>query len=55
VIYLYIRDANWFFMVDVYGKDEKEDLSAAEKKVLSKLAGELKSQAKATRISNGAR
>ena len=34
-------------MLDIYGKDEKDDLSAAEKKMLSKLATELKKQAKA--------
>lgn len=55
VIYLYVKEVNWFFMVDVYGKNEKEDLSAAEKKVLAKLASELKFQAKATRITKGIR
>jgi len=48
VIYLYVPEAKWFFMLDIYGKDEKDDLSAGEKKELAKLANELKRQAKAT-------
>lgn len=47
VIYLYVPEVKWFFMLDVYGKEQKEDLSQAEKKVLSRLARELKGQAKA--------
>ena len=47
VIYLYVPEVKWFFMLDVYGKEQKEDLSQAEKKVLSRLARELKDQAKA--------
>ena len=46
-IYLYVPEAKWFFMLDIYGKDEKDDLSTAEKKVLSKLVDELKRQARA--------
>lgn len=45
VIYLYVPEVKWFFMADVYGKDEKDDLSADEKKVLKALAEELKKQA----------
>ena len=47
MIYLYVPEVKWFFMLDVYGKEQKEDLSQAEKKVLSRLARELKDQAKA--------
>ena len=47
VIYLYVPEAKWFFLLDVYGKDEKDDLSAGEKKELTRLAEELKKQAKA--------
>lgn len=47
VIYLYVPEAKWFFMLDIYGKDEKDDLSAGEKKSLLKLTNELKRQAKA--------
>jgi len=32
VIYLYVAEAKWFFLLDIYGKDEKDDLSAGEKK-----------------------
>lgn len=46
VIYLYIPETKWFFMLDIYGKDEHADLTADEKKALSKLATELKRQAK---------
>ena len=45
VIYLYVPEAKWFFMLDIYGKDEKDDLSSAEKKVLAQLVDELKRQA----------
>lgn len=48
VIYLYIPENRWFFMLDIYGKEEKEDLSTAEKSVLSALAGNLKQQARTT-------
>ena len=47
VIYLYVAEAKWFFMLDIYGKDEKDDLSPAEKKSLAKLVDELKRQARA--------
>ena len=47
VIYLYVPEAKWFFMLDIYDKDEQENLSAAEKKVLAKLAEEFRLQAKA--------
>jgi hypothetical protein len=45
VIYLYVPQARWFFMLDGYGKDENDDLSAAEKKALGKLVDALKQQA----------
>ena len=54
VIYLYVPEAKWFFMLDVYGKDEKDDLSEAERKMLSKLTTELKQQAK-TSVSRSTR
>lgn len=46
VIYLYVAETKWFFMLDIYGKDEKDDLSAAEKRELAKLANKFKRQAK---------
>ena len=45
VIYLYVPEAKWFFMLDIYGKDEKDDLTAKEKKDLRKLVSELKKEA----------
>lgn len=45
VIYLYVPEARWFFMIDIYGKDEKDDLTAAEKKQLRRLADEFKASA----------
>jgi hypothetical protein len=45
IIYLYVLEAKRFYMLDVYGKDEKDDLSTAEKKFLSQLADEVRSQA----------
>lgn len=46
VIYLYVPEAKWVFLLDVYGKNEKDDLNAAERKVLSGLVEELKRQAR---------
>jgi hypothetical protein len=54
VIYLHVPEARRFFMLDVYGKDEKDDLSASEKRELASLANELKRQAKAA-VRRGAR
>ena len=45
VIYLYVPEAKWFFMLDIYGKDEQDDLSPAQKKTLAQLVDELKRQA----------
>jgi hypothetical protein len=47
VIYLYIPEARWFYLLDIYGKDEKDDLSAVEKRVLSRIAEELKRESMA--------
>lgn len=46
VIYLYVAEAKRFFMLDIYGKGEKDDLSPAEKKLLAQLVDELKRQAR---------
>src|SRR5579862_204001 len=48
VIYLYVAEAKRFFMLDIYGKDEKDDLNAADKKALAALVDDLKQQAKAS-------
>lgn len=47
VVYLYVPEAKWFFMLDIYGKDEQDDLSADQKKLLTQLVDELKRQARA--------
>jgi hypothetical protein len=47
VIYLHIPEAKWFYLLDIYDKDEQEDLSAGQKRELSKLAAELKREARA--------
>ncbi len=45
MIYLNVPAARRFYMLDVYGKDEKVDLTSAEKKHLRLLAGQLKQEA----------
>jgi hypothetical protein len=45
VIYLHVAETDWIFLLDLYGKDEKDNLSAAEKKVLRQLAAEFKKEA----------
>lgn len=45
VIYLHVPEAKRFYMLDIYGKDEKDDLSPDEKKELRQLADQLKSEA----------
>src|SRR2546422_6807839 len=45
VIYLDIPEVDCILLLDIYGKDEKDDLTAAEKKVLKQLAQELKQEA----------
>lgn len=37
VIDLHVPEARWFYMLDIYGKDEKDDLPNDEKKLLSEL------------------
>jgi len=45
IIYLPIPDAMRIDLLDVYGKDEKEDLSPEEKRCLAALARDLKIEA----------
>jgi len=47
VIYLHVPAAKRFYLLDVYGKDEKDDLSVNEKNQLRQMAGRLKQEAKA--------
>jgi len=45
VIYLHVPVAKRFYMLDIYGKDEKDDLANDEKKQLRQLAERLKQEA----------
>jgi hypothetical protein len=47
MIYLHVPDANWILLLDIYGKAEKDDLSAAERTVLRRLAEQFKQEATA--------
>jgi hypothetical protein len=46
LIYLYVPAARHFYMLDIYGKDEKDDLTSDERNQLRTLAFELKREAK---------
>jgi len=41
IIYIHIPEIQVLFLMDVYGKDEAEDLSAKDKKILRELSREL--------------
>jgi hypothetical protein len=45
VIYLHIPEADWIFLLDVYGKNEKVNLTGRERKMLKKLIDQLKHEA----------
>src|SRR6266851_7355075 len=45
VIYLHVPTAKRFYLLDIYGKDEKDDLSADEKKQLRRLVEQRKKEA----------
>ena len=56
IVYLYIPEAFRIDLIDVYGKDEKDDLTPREKKVLAQLAARVKQEAIAAyRRGTGAR
>jgi hypothetical protein len=40
VIYLHIAEADVIYLMDIYGKGQREDLTAGQKKVLKRLADE---------------
>lgn len=44
IIYLHVPEAHCFFLLDGYGKDEQDDLSAGQKKLLRQLAEQLKEE-----------
>lgn len=45
VIYLYVPEAKRFYLIDIYGKDEKDDLNADEKKAMARIAADIKQSA----------
>ena len=45
IIYLYVPEAFRIDLIDVYGKDEKDDLSPHEKKLLARLAAATREEA----------
>ena len=45
VIYLHVPEANLIYLITVYGKDQKDDLSPGDKKLYRQLAQVLKQQA----------
>jgi hypothetical protein len=42
LIYLYVAAADVIYLMDIYGRDEQEDLTADQKKILKTLADENK-------------
>jgi hypothetical protein len=38
VIYLHVAESDVIYLMDIYGKDEQEDLNADQKKILKGLA-----------------
>ena len=42
VIYLHVPEADCIYFITVYGKDEQDDLDAAQKKQLASLARQIK-------------
>ncbi len=38
MIYLHVAEADVIYLMDIYGKDEQDDLDADQKKILKKLA-----------------
>ena len=45
VVYLHVPDVSWLYLLDIYSKNEKDDLSTAEKAILKRLANEYKEAA----------
>jgi hypothetical protein len=45
VIYLYVPQVSRFYMIDIYGKDEQDDLSQADRKAFRELAEAIKAAA----------
>jgi hypothetical protein len=51
VIYLHVPEAKVIYLITVYGKDQKDDLSAEDKKSYRRLVQKLKQQARRTQES----
>ncbi|MCA9418551.1 MAG: hypothetical protein KC917_19905 [Candidatus Omnitrophica bacterium] len=49
IIYLDVPEVCWTLLLDIYGKETQDNLSESEKKILRKLAQELKEYAKSTK------
>lgn len=45
VVYLHVPEASWLYLLHIYTKDEKDDVSASEKAILKRLANEYKETA----------
>jgi hypothetical protein len=45
VVYMHVAPVNWIFLLDIYTKGEREDLSADEKQILKRLARQLWNEA----------
>ena len=45
MIYLHVPEVDWIYLLDIYGKDEQEDLTPDEKKTLRRLAELFKKEA----------
>jgi hypothetical protein len=45
VIYLHVPEADWILLLDIYDKDEKDDLAQKERLALKRLAAEFKAVA----------
>jgi hypothetical protein len=45
IIYLHVAEADIIYLLDIYSKDEKEDLTANQKKVLKEIAARYKEAA----------
>jgi len=44
IIYLYLPEPHWLFLLDLYGKDEQDELTPQEKRILARLAGQIKDE-----------
>ncbi len=45
VVYIHIPETNWIVLLDIYGKNEKDDLDTDERRILKELARQLRQDA----------